>query len=466
MIQIFFFLSLLGLLVEPVLGYWRMDCMGIAGIARIDPIVTPGKISAHVHSIKGASGLSDSTTVEQLLASNCTSCPILQDKSAYWTPQMYFHDKTNDSYELVPEVPGHAVYYKYVTAVLNDGKGKTVTDPEPIPNGMRMISGNPFRRNSTVPFPDPPQPWSGDQVTQDALEQKAIGFNCLNYKNPKPEDTCYRHFLPDKAFLDANCPDGLRLEIVFPICWNGKDLDSDDHKSHLAYSSAGINGGNCPSGYDHVINQILLETIIPVGNYRDRQGEFTLENGDPTREFPLIDTSSDLQTVADVVWQGMASTVTLSLRGRTAYLSRPTSSAETRRSRRFKGILKTVPSSSSRAQRTRRPASWRASARKARGNSSSPPAQLLMARWKSCRATTRSTAAPSLRRCPSLTVRLLCLEAALHPLTRPRLCRLPAMLLVVMALRTPLPTMLVSKPTHRRPRSLCRPLRPPPRPRP
>lgn len=88
--------------------------------------------------------------------------------------------------------------------------------------------------------------------------------------------------MPNKTYLDQNCPDGLRLEVLFPICWNGEDLDSHDHKSHLAYSDAGANGGNCPEGYDHVINQIMMETYYPVGKYKDREGYFVLGNGDPT----------------------------------------------------------------------------------------------------------------------------------------------------------------------------------------
>ena len=273
---VFFIFTLLGLLSELASGYWRMPCTGNAGIARIDPIVSPGKTSAHIHSIKGASGLSESTTVDQLLASNCTSCALKQDKSAYWSPQMYFWDTTNNTVEMVPDVRGHAVYYKHMEVYTSNGLAQS----KAIPNGMRMVSGNAMRRNGTVPFPEPSGPWKG--ATQDELEQRAIGFNCLNYKSPKPEDTCYRHFMPDKAFIDANCPDGLRLEVVFPHCWNGKDLDSTDHKSHLRYGAAGINGGDCPAGFDHVITQILLETIVPVANYKQRQGFFTLSNGDPT----------------------------------------------------------------------------------------------------------------------------------------------------------------------------------------
>ena len=35
------------------------------------------------------------------------------------------------------------------------------------------------------------------------------------------------------------------MSIHFPDCWNGKDLDSADHQSHMAYSIRGA----CPAGY-------------------------------------------------------------------------------------------------------------------------------------------------------------------------------------------------------------------------
>ena len=43
-----------------------------------------------------------------------------------------------------------------------------------------------------------------------------------------------------------NCGGGtLVLQIRFPDCWDGRNLDSADHKSHMAYTVSGI----CPSNY-------------------------------------------------------------------------------------------------------------------------------------------------------------------------------------------------------------------------
>jgi hypothetical protein len=144
-----------------------------------------------------------------------------------------------------------------------------------------MLSGDTRQRNFTWPVPDPPKSeWTGDEASQKALAQKALGFNCLDYSK-NPEGSLYRHFMPDKAYLDANCPDGLRLEIMFPSCWDGKNLDSTDHKSHVAFSSL-VMDGTCPDGFETRIPSLFYETIWNTAAFKGQDGEFVIANGDPT----------------------------------------------------------------------------------------------------------------------------------------------------------------------------------------
>lgn len=144
-----------------------------------------------------------------------------------------------------------------------------------------MLAGNPLQRNFTWPVPDPPKSsWSGAQVSQKALRQKALGFNCLNYAGTA-EASLYRHFMPNKTFLDANCPDGLRLELMFPSCWNGKDVDSADHKSHVAYPDL-VMTGTCPEGFETRLVSLFYETIWNTYAFKGVDGYFALANGDPT----------------------------------------------------------------------------------------------------------------------------------------------------------------------------------------
>lgn len=39
-------------------AFWRLECDGSVGLARLDPLMNPGGVSDHVHSIKGGSGMS------------------------------------------------------------------------------------------------------------------------------------------------------------------------------------------------------------------------------------------------------------------------------------------------------------------------------------------------------------------------------------------------------------------------
>lgn len=70
---------------------------------RLDPVVSPGKVSSHVHSgslrrpivsglrsisflVLGGSNFRFNTSTEALRQSECTSIPIPEDKSNYWFP--------------------------------------------------------------------------------------------------------------------------------------------------------------------------------------------------------------------------------------------------------------------------------------------------------------------------------------------------------------------------------------------
>lgn len=160
----------------------------------------------------------------------------------------------------------------------HDGRKQTV---EAFPNGFQMIAGNNFRRNSTIPDPDPNVlgPWPA--ASQDELAQRAIGFNCLHYAAGNNEPTLRRHKLPDKEFLDSHCADGLRLELQFPSCWNG-DLDGGlTHNSHVRFPD-GVSVGNCPKGYDRRLMTLMFETIVATDKFKGKAGQFVLANGDPT----------------------------------------------------------------------------------------------------------------------------------------------------------------------------------------
>ena len=77
--------------------------------------------------------------------------------------------------------------------------------------------------------------------------QHFINHKCL-YWPPKPTtDT------PGFPSNPETCTGGLRAEVTFPSCWDGLNLDSADHKSHMAYPGP---DGFWESGRDLYIEKI------------------------------------------------------------------------------------------------------------------------------------------------------------------------------------------------------------------
>ncbi|EME42972.1 hypothetical protein DOTSEDRAFT_72402 [Dothistroma septosporum NZE10] len=253
-------------------AFWRMPCRSHTGIARMDPLVAPDSVADHSHIIFGGGNFGVNTTYEDLAQctgeQDCTSCGVYEDQSAYWTPPLYFKHQ-NGTVEMVPNVGGMLAYYLFYLDNL-----------EPFPEGFAMIAGDPTYRNFTGPFPDTQlSSWPTDPTNQFFLQQRAIGFNCLNYAKD-PEASLYRHEFPAKSYMDVNCADGLRMEMAFPSCGKKGVLDSTDHKSHVAYPSL-VKEGNCPEGFDAHYPFLFFETIYATQNFAGMPGEFLVSTGDP-----------------------------------------------------------------------------------------------------------------------------------------------------------------------------------------
>lgn len=61
-------------------------------------------------------------------------------------------------------------------------------------------------------------------------------------------------------FPKGPCPGGIRATVIFPSCWDGKNLDSPDHKSHVTYQpGSALAGDKCPSTHPVRIPQVMYE---------------------------------------------------------------------------------------------------------------------------------------------------------------------------------------------------------------
>jgi hypothetical protein len=178
-----------------------------------DPIVFPGQPGrAHLHTFFGNTGTNAFSTTSSLLTTGNSSCRGgIANRTAYWVPSMV---DTRTNVAVMP-VLSH-FYYK------TGFRGVRPADVRPFPEGLRMIAGDP--RN-----------------TSSSYVGGSWRFICHN-NNVEPNG---------RAVHIVNCAvgDDLVQEIFFPQCWDGVNLDSPDHKSHMAYPKS--DGTGCPS--DHPV---------------------------------------------------------------------------------------------------------------------------------------------------------------------------------------------------------------------
>ncbi|OAL56726.1 hypothetical protein IQ07DRAFT_15702 [Pyrenochaeta sp. DS3sAY3a] len=234
----------------------RFACSQLV-VERTDPLVNPGvKYTPHLHQIVGGDAFNVTMDPAQDPAqlSKCTSCSFNQDKSNYWTAVMFFKAK-NGTYIRVPQIGNGGPQGK----LINDGgldvyyipSGKTTA----FKKGFRMLAGSAANTdNSKVKLANIcHRCWTA------ATESTFVGgAPCTG------SDTVA---IPK----DPKCK-LIRQTIIFPTCWDGKNLDSPDHQSHVAYGQgSGANGGGaCPSSHPTKLPQVMYELMWDVNKFADK----------------------------------------------------------------------------------------------------------------------------------------------------------------------------------------------------
>lgn len=97
-------------------AFWVLGCGKPVSIDRVDPIVSPGALSGHLHTIMGGDAFDWDMDFNKTQSSKCTTCAVSKDLSNYWVPTVYYHDKKNNSFFSVEQVGGVNVYYQLVTS--------------------------------------------------------------------------------------------------------------------------------------------------------------------------------------------------------------------------------------------------------------------------------------------------------------------------------------------------------------
>ncbi|KAL8377274.1 hypothetical protein RB595_008113 [Gaeumannomyces hyphopodioides] len=233
--------------------FLRFACSQLV-VERTDPLVNPGqRPSPHMHQIVGGSSFNitmDPMTIDPPKTSRCTSCRMVEDFSNYWTASIYFQSPENGTFKRIPQMAngqlngtlmkqegGITVYYMRPFS----GRNKKTTVMKP---GFRMLAGDVSRTTK-----------AGGPLT--------ICHRCLSAServmggSGAPCDRSDTSEFPSKP-----CPGGIRTTVIFPSCWDGKNLDSPDHKSHVVYQAgSALAGDQCPSTHPVRIPQVMYEVM-------------------------------------------------------------------------------------------------------------------------------------------------------------------------------------------------------------
>ncbi|WAZ26273.1 DUF1996 domain-containing protein [Streptomyces cinnabarinus] len=189
-----------------------------------DPIVYPNQPgSSHDHTFMGNTS-TDARSTTASLYGGTTTCKAPGDSSAYWMPSLYKGNR-----KVLPTGP-QVIYYK--TGVTD------YTSVRPFPKGLRFVVGSPMQ--SAEEFRDH-RGW-------------VEGWECGDsYRN---------------VDFPQNCPTGTQLNIRMqsPSCWDGRYLDTPDHKSHLAYPvvKPGTNNNVCPASHPVALPMVEFKMAFPV----------------------------------------------------------------------------------------------------------------------------------------------------------------------------------------------------------
>ncbi|KAK4233750.1 hypothetical protein C8A03DRAFT_38523 [Achaetomium macrosporum] len=244
----------------PIPPMLRFQCSQLV-VERLDPLVSPGSIpSPHLHQIVGGNSFNasmDPKTHDLVAQSSCTSCTFTEDFSNYWTAVLYFRAR-NGTYKRVAQKPndglrgngGITVYY-----IPPLGKNKTTA----FKPGFRMLVGDATLRGS---------PSGGKKY------DPKVCHRCMPAKGDNNNLNCAA---PDSITLPKKfCAGGIRSVITFPTCWDGVNLDTPDHKSHMAYPIEGtqwnmtdFDGGVCPDSHPVRVPQVMYEVIWDTTPFND-----------------------------------------------------------------------------------------------------------------------------------------------------------------------------------------------------
>jgi hypothetical protein len=230
-------------------------------ISKDDPVVYPGQPGAsHLHTFWGNTGTNANSNYQSLRTTGQSTCdnrgantPL--NRSAYWMPAMLdgagdvvLPDMINTYYKQLPH--GSPNCSSPPNSSVLSGGTYSVGICVDIPNGLRFV----FGYNMATGAGGPNDPNSN--------EHYSMWFECWSDLIGTPTASgATGRYSTIADVVAAGCPSGgvLVAQGVIPVCWDGKNLDSPDHRSHLSsYLPDAANGVRCPDDHPYVLPSLQM----------------------------------------------------------------------------------------------------------------------------------------------------------------------------------------------------------------
>jgi hypothetical protein len=228
-----------------------------------DPIVLPRHPGfSHDHSFVGNLSTNAFSTLGSLRRGG-TSCTPQGDTSAYWAPTLYADGR--------PVAPVKAaVYYRRLT----------IAPVKPFPAGLRMVAGDAHAYH--------PQSPAITYWDCGLLKTTFYGLHNRGSEAVSPAVSSTVPICPEKAEV--------QLHVNFPDCWDGRRLDSVDHRRHMAYARNGL----CPAGHPVPVPALQLVYAYPARAVDNAHTVFLSSGGQYTGHADFIN-AWDEQALAKLV---------------------------------------------------------------------------------------------------------------------------------------------------------------------
>lgn len=180
-----------------------------------------------MHDFFGNTTVNANSTYQSMLAGG-TTCGLSADKAGYWAPSLV---RISDGQVVTPT--HMIIYYR--------NRPEDYGTTNVFPPDFRLVAGGP---NSGTPHAY----WTCDGESDGGLSTRKVS--------------------------PPNCGSAVvKAHVFFPSCWDGRNIDSADHRSHMAYAfdaddgtSTDIGDDTCPASHPHKLPQLHVRVFYPVTN--------------------------------------------------------------------------------------------------------------------------------------------------------------------------------------------------------